>query len=42
MFAMTDRGAGYANVQPHSGLQASAAVYMALPRPHDTVLVIEC
>ena len=25
-------GAAYANVQPHSGSQANAAVYMALPR----------
>ncbi len=31
-------GAGFANVQPHSGSQANAAVFMALCQPHDTVL----
>lgn len=34
-------GADYANVQPHSGAQANAAVYHALVRPGDTVMGLE-
>jgi glycine hydroxymethyltransferase len=31
-------GAGYANVQPHSGSQANAAVFQALIQPNDLVM----
>lgn len=34
-------GAGYANVQPHAGAQANAAIYHALMEPGDTVLGLE-
>src|SRR5437660_11693255 len=34
-------GAEHANVQPHSGAQANAAVYFALMQPGDTMLGLE-
>ena len=34
-------GAGYANVQPHSGASANAAVLAALAQPGDTILGLE-
>jgi glycine hydroxymethyltransferase len=34
-------GAEHANVQPHSGAQANAAVYLAFLRPGDTVLGLD-
>ena len=34
-------GAGYANVQPHSGAQANAAAYFALLEPGDKVLGLD-
>ncbi|MFC5370414.1 serine hydroxymethyltransferase [Arcanobacterium bovis] len=34
-------GAGYVNVQPHSGAQANAAIYHALVNPGDTVMGLE-
>ena len=34
-------GAGFANVQPHSGAQANAAVMLALLKPGDTILGLD-
>ena len=36
--AKTLFGAEYVNVQPHSGAQANAAVYLALVKPNDTIM----
>ncbi|MBA2423099.1 MAG: serine hydroxymethyltransferase [Chitinophagales bacterium] len=34
-------GAAYANVQPHSGAQANAAVFLAVLKPGDTILGLD-
>ena len=34
-------GAEYANVQPHSGAQANAAVYLALAKPGDKIMGLD-
>src|SRR4028118_2328713 len=35
-------GAEHANVQPHSGSQANAGVYLAMPKPGDPILGLAC
>ena len=35
-------GVEYANVQPHSGSQANAAIYLSVLKPGDTVMGMDC